>query len=252
MKFQISSNHEKNTDFIKKCIEDFETSGEIFINGNRNCIKIFEQNGFIYNIKSFKKPNIINQIIYRFFRESKAKRSYDYASILLKKNIGTPEPIAYFEKHNFFGLTKSFYVCEHITANLTFTNLNTTPNLPNHEIILREFTNFSFQLHENGIEFLDHSQGNTLIKKNDNGNYSFYLVDLNRMKFHETMDLDLRMKNLCRLTPKRYMIEIMSAEYAKLYKKDYQIIFDKMWFYVQQFQKKFQKKHADVAYKGEN
>ena len=71
------------------------------------------------------------------------------------------------------------------------------------------------------------------------------------MKFHQSMDLDLRMKNLCRLTPKRYMVEIMSQEYAKLLGQDYQKIFDKMWFYVQDFQKKFKKKHADVAYKGE-
>lgn len=251
MEFKISPNHEKNTIFLQNCITNFDTSGIDFIKGARNIIKLFEHNEIVYNIKSFKKPNIFNQIVYRFFRQSKSKRSYDYASILLQKNIGTPEPIAYFEKYNFLGLQQSYYVCQHIEADLTFTNLNTTPDFPNHEQILREFAKFSFQLHENGIEFLDHSQGNTLIKKNSSGNYDFYLVDLNRMKFHQSMDLGLRMKNLCRLTPKRYMVEIMSQEYAKLLNQDYQVVFDKMWLYVQKFQMKFQKKHADVAYKGE-
>ena len=236
MKCKISPNHQESTDFITKCIVNFDNSGQDFIIGNRNSIKIFKNDGFIYNIKSFKKPNIFNQIIYRFFRASKAKRSFDYASILIEKNIGTPEPIAYFENYNFFGLTKSFYVCQHIIADLTFTNLNTTPTFPDHEEILRGFTKFSYQLHENGIEFLDHSQGNTLIKRNQNSTYS--------------MNLDLRMKNLCRLTPKRYMIEIMSQEYAKLSGISYEIVLEKMWFYVQQFQEKFEKKHADITYKG--
>ena len=251
MNFKIAPNYIKNSPFLKNCIHNFEISGVNFIIGKRNNIKLFEQNNFVYNFKSFKKPNILNQIIYRFFRESKAKRSYNYASILIEKNIGTPEPIAYFEKFNFLGLQNSYYVCQHIYADLTFTNLNTTPSFPDHEQILREFIQFSYKLHENGIEFLDHSQGNTLIKKNQKGTYNFYLVDLNRMKFHQSMDLDLRMKNLCRLTPKRYMVEIMSQEYAKLLGQDYQKIFDKMWFYVQDFQKKFKKKHADVAYEGE-
>ncbi|WP_310557105.1 lipopolysaccharide kinase InaA family protein [Flavobacterium sp.] len=251
MKFTISPIHKQNSAFLQNCIANFDTSGIDFIKGARNSIKLFEHNEMVYNIKSFRKPNAFNQIVYRFFRQSKAKRSFDYASILLQKNIGTPEPIAYFEKYNLLGLQQSYYVCQHIEADLTFTNLNTTPDFPNHEQILREFAQFSFQLHENGIEFLDHSQGNTLIKKNGNGNYDFYLVDLNRMKFHQSMDLGLRMKNLCRLTPKRYMVEIMSQEYAKLFREDYQVVFDKMWLYVQKFQMKFQKKHADVAYKGE-
>ena len=39
------------------------------------------------------------------------------------------------------------------------------PDFPDHDTILRQFTRFSFNLHEKGIEFLDHSPGNTLIKK---------------------------------------------------------------------------------------
>ena len=53
------------------------------------------------------------------------------------------------------------------------------------EIILRQFIRFSYLLHQKGIEFLDNSPGNTLIKKNEKGVYDFYLVDLNRMKFHQ-------------------------------------------------------------------
>jgi hypothetical protein len=118
------------------------------------------------------------------------------------------------------------------------------PDYPDHENILRQFTRFTFDLHQKGIEFLDHSPGNTLIKKVSEGNYHFYLVDLNRMNFHEVMDFDSRMKNFNRLTPKTEMLAVMSDEYAKLYNKKYDEVFDKMCFYTSNFQMKFHRKMA--------
>jgi hypothetical protein len=161
---------------------------------------------------------------------------------LLEKGIGTPQPIAYLENYNWLGLTSSFYVSEHLVTELTFRELVEIPEYPENEIILRQFTQFCFDLHEKGIEFLDHSPGNTLIKKVGDQKYAFYLVDLNRMNFHTTMDFDMRMKNLSRLTPKKEMIAIMSEEYAKFYPQSKEIVFEKMWFFTQEFQQKFAKK----------
>ena len=98
-------------------------------------------------------------------------------------------------------------------------------------------------MHEKGIEFLDHSPGNTLIKKTVEGKYDFFLVDLNRMEFHDTMDFDFRMKNLSHLTPKKDMVAVMSNEYSKLYTaQTEEEIFEKMWFYTNDFQVRFAKK----------
>ena len=227
---------------IQECILTFQTSGTLFGNGDRNTIKLFDLNGQSINIKSFKIPNLINKIAYRYFRKSKARRSFEYATILLEKGIGTPQPIAYLENYNWLGLTSSFYVSEHLVTELTFRELVEIPEYPENEIILRQFTQFCFDLHEKGIEFLDHSPGNTLIKKVGDQKYAFYLVDLNRMNFHTTMDFDMRMKNLSRLTPKKEMIAIMSEEYAKFYPQSKEIVFEKMWFFTQEFQQKFAKK----------
>ena len=227
---------------IQECILTFQTSGTLFGNGDRNTIKLFDLNGQSINIKSFKIPNLINKIAYRYFRKSKARRSFEYATTLLEKGIGTPQPIAYLENYNWLGLTSSFYVSEHLVTELTFRELVEIPEYPENEIILRQFTKFCFDLHEKGIEFLDHSPGNTLIKKVGDQKYTFYLVDLNRMNFHTTMDFDMRMKNLSRLTPKKEMIAIMSEEYAKFYPQSKEIVFEKMWFFTQDFQQKFAKK----------
>ena len=161
----------------------------------------------------------------------------------MEKGIGTPEPIAYFENQDFIGLKDSYYVSEHLQCDLTYRELVEIPDFPDNENILRQFTRFSFDLHEKGIEFLDHSPGNTLIKKNAEGNYDFYLVDLNRMNFHDAMDFDSRMKNLSHLTPKKEMIAVMSNEYSKLYPAQTEVeIFEKMWFYTNDFQERFAKK----------
>ena len=47
----------------------------------------------------------------------------------------------------------------------TYRELITFPNYPDREEILRQFTAFTKQLHDNGVLFKDHSPGNTLIKK---------------------------------------------------------------------------------------
>lgn len=243
MKLLINSKYNSKQSEINDCISNFETQGKLFVKGSRNTIKVFKSSISMLNIKSFKKPNILNTIVYQFFRDSKAKRSFDFAMKLIQKNIGTPEPIAYVEFKNGIGLGKSFYVCRHIDTKYTFRDLVEKPNLANNEEMLRGFTRFCFQLHEAGVEFKDHSPGNTLINPNENGSYDFYLVDLNRMTFHDSMSFEQRMFNLRRLTPKKEMIAIMANEYSKLYtSKSESQIFDLMWKLTQEFQHKFHAK----------
>ncbi|KUJ60555.1 Kdo domain containing protein [Flavobacteriaceae bacterium CRH] len=232
----------KNTGEILNVIQNFDVSGELFGNGDRNKIKLFDVEGKKINIKSFKIPHLINKVVYKYFRKSKAKRSFEYATILLEKGIGTPQPIAFLEKFSWLGLLNSYYVSEHLVTDLTYRELVEIPDYPDGENILRQFTRFSFGLHEQGIEFLDHSPGNTLIKKNQEGNYDFFLVDLNRMEFHESMTFEMRMKNLCRLTPLKEMVAVMSNEYAKLYVEPEQKIFDTLWKYTADFQEQFHRK----------
>lgn len=244
MQINIHPNFLKNKSSLLTMIENFDSSGVLFGDGKRNKIKLFDLEDKTINIKSFKIPNIVNQVAYKYFRKSKARRSYEYANRLLENGIGTPQPIAYAENFKLSGLQESFYISEHLQAELTFRELVLDPDYPDHENILRQFTKFSFDLHEKGIEFLDHSPGNTLIKKVSEGKYNFYLVDLNRMNFHDDMDFDSRMKNFNRLTPKTEMLAVMSDEYAKLYNKEYDEVFSKMCFYTNDFQMKFHRKIA--------
>jgi hypothetical protein len=242
MNFKVNQIFTNETESILHIIKNFNNSGILFGNGQRNIIKLFDLGDKTINIKSFKIPNLINKVAYKYFRKSKAKRSFEYATILLERGIGTPQPVAFLENFNWFGLRDSYYVSEHLVTELTYRELVEIPDYPDNENILRQFTRFSFELHEKGIEFLDHSPGNTLIKKKENGNYEFFLVDLNRMEFHESMTFEMRMKNLCRLTPLKEMVAVMSNEYAKLYGEPEQKIFDTLWKYTADFQEQFYRK----------
>ena len=240
MKIIFAETDKRKKETILNYLRNFNSEGESLNDGQRNSIKIFNLEAQKINIKSFKIPNAVNKIVYRFFRKSKAERSFEYANYLISNKIGTPFPIAFAENKSGLTFKDSYYVSEHLDCDLTFRELVTNPDYPNHEEILRAFTRFTFNLHEQEIEFLDHSPGNTLIQLN-NGDYKFFLVDLNRMNFKK-LNFEERMKNFARLTPKKEMIEVMANEYAHLINKPEAEVFEKMWFFTNQFQEKFQRK----------
>lgn len=240
--FKINNKFDSIKDLILEHILHFNSSGKYFVEGQRNAIKLFEIEGITLNIKSFKKPNLVNKIAYRYFRKSKARRSFEYASKLMDLGIGTPNPIAYLDNFDFIGLNDSYYVCEHLEDVFEFRVLVQNEDFNKRESIIRQFVEFSYQMHQKGVEFLDHSPGNTLIKDNNDGTYSFYLVDLNRMKFHESIDFQTRMKNLSHLTPQKEMIVIMANEYAKLSGENEQNVFETLWKYTSDFQFRYHRK----------
>ena len=242
MKYLIHNKFKDLQERIVFLIDHFLIEGKILVNGQRNIIKLFEFKEITLSIKSFKKPNLINKIVYRYFRKSKARRSFEFASKLMEMQIGTPQPVAFFENYDFIGLKDSYYVCEHLENVFEFREIVQNEAFENRDFIIRKFAQFTFEMHEKGIEFLDHSPGNTLIRKNNDGSYSFFLVDLNRMQFHETMNFQTRMKNLSKITHKKDMIAVMSNEYAKLSGDDENTVFETMWKLTSDFQYRFHRK----------
>ncbi len=240
MKFKFSNKYSAQKDVILELLSNFENEGELLNDGRRNVLKLLPLNGQKLNVKSFKIPNLVNRIAYNFFRKSKAERSFINATYLLDHGIGTPHPVGFLEETCSLLFNKSYYVSEQLEADITFRELILDPEYPNREEILRKFTAFTHQLHENNILFKDHSPGNTLIKKNG-ANYDFFLVDLNRMEFKE-LTFEDRIHNFTRITSKQDMVAIMSDEYAKLTGIDYDIIFEPMWKHTAAFQEKFYRK----------
>ena len=240
MKRTIHKDYIAQTEVLDDFVLNYTNRGEAFGDQDRNSLRLFKLDEAVLNAKSFRVPNLVNKIAYRFFRKSKAERSYNYANKLTALGIGTPKPVAFYEFKSTLFFGESYYISHHQDCDITYRELTTDFTIPNYEAILRAFTRYTFKLHENKVNFLDHSPGNTLIAFN-NGDYKFYLVDLNRMNF-EDLTFEARIKNFAKLTIHKNMVEIMSDEYAKLINEDYTKVFNLMWQYTNEFQEKFHRK----------
>lgn len=91
----------------------------------------------------------------------------------------------------------------------------TNKDFPDREEIIKGYAALMYTLHENGIEFIDNSAGNFLIRKEE-GVYRFYMVDLNRMNFYDHIEINKRLKNFARFTLDNEIMNIISKEYALL------------------------------------
>ena len=240
MKIVIGNAYRHYQEELESFIEHFDSTGHTIYGGERNTLKTFNLVEKKVTIKAFRTPNLVNRIVYNYFRDSKAKRSFTHAQKLLELGIGTPQPIAFMERSNALSFLDSYYICEHIDYDLTYRELVHEPDYLNHDDILRAFTRFTFRMHEAGILFKDHSPGNTLICKEDDS-YNFFLVDLNRMKF-KSLSFHERMENMKRLTPKKEMVAVMANEYSKLSGDDELKIFDTLWTLTSHFQMKYHRK----------
>lgn len=211
--YQINPKYKHLEKEILSLPERFKTEGEVIYTG-RNILKVIECGGMPMCIKSFKTPHFINKIAYAHLRKSKAERSFLYATRFLNLNVSTPEPIAYILHKDSIGLTRSYYICEQINYDYTFRGI---VNLPPHDMekALREFVRFTYNFHQQGVYFTDHSAGNTLIKRDEKGDFQFYLVDLNRTKFKKVSTRE-GLQNLSNLEANHDMLRIMADEYALL------------------------------------
>lgn len=196
MKYEINSNNDVE-DFVLNIKESFKADARVLYN-QRNIIKLFEIDGNQYVVKSFKIPHLFNRFVYSFFRKSKAKRSYLNTKKLKSLHVGTPSPVAYIEFYSSFLLKESFYISEYFDFDYQMSDVLYDKNFDGRDSVFKQFAIFTYEIHNKGVFHSDYNHGNILFK-NNKGAYEFSLVDVNRMKFM-TLDDNLRMKSMCRLT----------------------------------------------------
>lgn len=197
------------TDFIKNIRDHFRKSN-VSIHKSRNEIKMIDYKGQQLIVKSFKVPNIFNQVVYSYFRDSKAKKSYEYS---LKIKDFTPEAIGYIEFYSNFLLKDSYFVSQKFDYDFTIREPLLDKSFIDREEIFKAFAKFTFELHENNIFHDDYSPGNILIKK-ENGAFIFKIVDINRMSFF-TLSESERAKNFSKLWADDEILTLIANEYQK-------------------------------------
>ena len=192
-------------------IKNHFNSSKNSIHKARNEIKIinYEKNSLV--IKSFEVLNILRRAYYTFFKDSKAKKSYDN-SLRLKEFA--PTPIGYIEFYQNGLLFDSYFVSEEFKYDFTIREPLLDNSFFERDRIFKEFALFTFKLHSNDILHKDFSPGNILIKK-EGDSYIFKVVDVNRMEFR-TLNKAERLKNFDKLWAYDKDLEVIVSEYAKV------------------------------------
>lgn len=86
--------------------------------------------------------------------------------------------------------------------------------LNGNEQLFKQFAIFTAKMHESGINHLDYSLGNILFDLDDNGDFKFEVVDINRVDF-ENVSQESGCKSFVKLWLEDDIFEYMSGFYAQ-------------------------------------
>ena len=213
-KYKINHLYAHFESFILNIRNDFRENSHS-IHKARNELKIITYQKKELVVKSFKVPNLPRRLYYTLFRDSKAKKSYDYS---VKIGKFTPEPIAYIEFYNNGLLSDSYFIAKKFEYDFTIREPLLETDFKDRQSIFESFAEFTFQLHSKGILHKDYSPGNILIRKDEHG-YLFKIVDINRMEF-KVLSLEERLKNFNKLWAQDEDLKMIIDRYASLLNED--------------------------------
>lgn len=165
-------------------------------------------------IKCFARLPLWRRLYYSYLGTSKAARSWGNAVRLAALGFGTPPAVGYREERSRWGLIgASSFSCallEGVERGIYPEVYGWRARAGFLEALAREVA----RLHEAGVEHLDLSPGNILYRYSRSGGFGFYLVDLNRMRFHtHPLDLEAAARNVARL----FVAQSVGAEFARYY-----------------------------------
>ena len=209
MKYQLNPECSDCEPLVLNIAKEFVQSNDV-LQEARNVIKKVSFLGKDYVVKSFKKPNFFNQLLYTYFRSSKALRSYEYS---LKIAQFVPKGIAYVECYEKGYISESFFISECFDYDFTIREVLTNPDFEDRSAIYTEFAKFAYELHEQGVLHRVFSPGNILIKRSATG-YIFNIIDINRMDF-KALSLKERMRNFSMLWASDADLAFIAKQYAQ-------------------------------------
>ena len=133
---------------------------------------------------------------------SKVQREWNKGNLLLKNNLLTAEPVAVGEKRCFGMLKESYIISRTIPDSIPLRErLVNTQQLSaeyrqiNKNTLLRKFISYIKMIHEHGFFHGELHAENILVGQND---YTFYLIDVGRIKFRKRLPEPWKIYDLAR------------------------------------------------------
>lgn len=214
MKTVIDSSFQHLASYISQIPAMIERGEGETVYDKRNRVVRFRHEGLTLMAKRFKRVNPVQQVVYTFFRKSKAQRAYLFANEFLRRDIATPQRVAYMEQRRWGLFSTGYFVS--LEAQGTESHL-----------LLREVEDFSHALadalmaqvvlmHSKGILHGDLNLSNFLYTATAEGEYHFTIIDINRSHFCDSWPTDEQcLQNLVRLTHRRDLYEYLVRSYAR-------------------------------------
>lgn len=122
-------------------------------------------------------------------KASKALRSWNGTSELMRRGINTPKVVAYFESKDPYDLMNNWFICEHFESRLNVRSFFSQYADGAKEVEGVSFSDFSEELvdfvywmHQRGIFFRDLAGGNVLVDIPDQREIIFSLIDTARIR----------------------------------------------------------------------
>lgn len=170
-----------------------------------------------YVVKSFSSLSLPRRLYYSFVGQSKARRSHLYAERLARLGFAIGESLGYVEERNALGLLGSAY---YVSASIPCDEPHLHPHARGWRAspeLIRTLGGYIACLHERGVLHLDLSPGNILYHYDAmRGEYEYYLVDLNRMRFLDRpVSRKEAMANLSRLVSCPSVTRRLAEAYAE-------------------------------------
>lgn len=191
---------------------DVPAEAEMMYNGRNRVYKYFcPELDREVNIKCFRVPHIINQIVYGTFRDSKARRAYFHAERLRRAGIHTPEPLGFVEVSAGPLFRRAYFVSEQLQG---YTDVREIHGKGICHDVLDAVAQVMAELHRKEVWMKDFSQGNVLYRREPDGSFDIQIVDINRMIFDENRGR-LLMRNFGTITDHPDDLEYLAEAYAK-------------------------------------
>lgn len=171
--------------------------GQVLHSGRNTLCCTTLSDGRTVVVKHFGRLSWPRQWWYRWMGKSKALRSFDNATSLLHRQVPTPQPVAVVEERRGVGLQRSAYVCCYSSFR-PITDFVMDEEHFDHKAVAA-LACFVAQLHERGVLHLDLNNTNITYREQE-GRYSFALIDLNRMRFApegQSLQRSECLENLC-------------------------------------------------------
>lgn len=213
MKIVVSKDYLTHKEFIETIPAQIEQIKGSALYHGRNELWRLEHENTTFVVKRFKRADKQQQVIYTYFRSTKAARAFLLAEEFRRRGVSTPHEVAYIEQSENGLFTNGYFISEEVKGRCVFLDLITHGTI--NELLSDAVIRFIVHAHSKGVLHGDLNMANILYEQLADGSFSFNMVDINSSFCTEGWPSDEQcLRNIIRMTPNQVLFEYLVRRYS--------------------------------------